>query len=43
MAGLEAERMRADSDSAIQFGRSLGIAMFQGHQVDRQLEMRAVA
>lgn len=34
---------RADSDGAIQFGRSLGITMFQGHQVDRLLEMRAVA
>lgn len=34
---------RADSDGAIQFGRSLGISMFQGHQVDRLLEMRAVA
>jgi hypothetical protein len=34
---------RADSDSAIQFGRSLGVSMFQGYQVDRLLEMRAVA
>jgi hypothetical protein len=34
---------RADSDSAIQFGRSLGIGMFQGHQVDRLLAMRDVA
>ncbi|MBX6321109.1 MAG: hypothetical protein IRY94_04710 [Rhodospirillaceae bacterium] len=34
---------RADSDSAIQFGRSLGISMFQGHQVDRLLALRAVA
>jgi hypothetical protein len=34
---------RADSDNAIQFGRSLGITMFQGYQVDRLLEMRAVA
>ncbi len=34
---------RTDSDGAIQFGRSLGISMFQGHQVDRLLALRAVA
>jgi hypothetical protein len=34
---------RTDSDGAIQFGRSLGISMFQGHQVDRLLSLRAVA